>query len=48
MNDLARLEIALQIEDVSRKLEEVMAEQNQIIGELLQSIQNYVEEVSGE
>lgn len=47
MNDsLTRLEIALAIEDSARRLEEVMSEQNQIIGELLQSIQKYVDEVS--
>lgn len=41
-----RLGIAIKIEEQARLLEEAMDEQRKIIGELLQSIQDYVDVVS--
>lgn len=40
-----RLSIAIKIEEQARLLEEAMDEQRKIIGELLQSIQDYVDQV---
>lgn len=42
-NDLNRLGVALQIEELTRRLEATIAEQNNIISELLLSVQAYAD-----